>query len=46
MSEHSKFWVRKLELDSGSIKDYEKEKEWLKKDNKLNIIKIKIIKSG
>ena len=34
MSEHSKFWVRKLELDSGSIKDYEKEKECLKKDNK------------
>jgi NTE family protein len=34
LSEHSKFWVDRLGLDSDSKKDFEKEKEWFKKDNK------------
>ena len=34
LSEHSKLWVERLEIDSGSKNDlsYEKEKEWFKKD--------------
>jgi predicted acylesterase/phospholipase RssA len=34
LSEHSKFWADSLGLDSFSNKDFEKEKEWFKKDNK------------
>lgn len=34
LSEHSKFWVDRTGLDSDSKKDFEKEKEWFKKDNK------------
>jgi NTE family protein len=33
VSEHSKFWVKKLGLGLGSKTDYEKEKEWFKKEN-------------
>ncbi len=33
LSEHSKFWVGILGLESNSKKDFEKEKEWFKKDN-------------
>jgi predicted acylesterase/phospholipase RssA len=33
LSEHSKFWVDRLGLDSDSKIDFEKEKEWFKKDN-------------
>lgn len=44
LSEHSKFWVRKLELESGSKADFEKEKEWFKKDNKDEQNKNKIKK--
>ena len=41
LSEHSKFWVDNLGLDSGSVKDFEKEKEWFKKDNKAELNKNK-----
>jgi NTE family protein len=34
LSEHSKFWADRLGLDLVSKTDYEKEKEWIKKDNK------------
>ena len=33
LSEHSKFWVDRLGLGSDSKIDFEKEKEWFKKDN-------------
>jgi predicted acylesterase/phospholipase RssA len=35
LSEHSKFWVKELELDLGPVPDidFEKGKEWFKKDN-------------
>ncbi|HEX7179263.1 MAG TPA: patatin-like phospholipase family protein [Nitrososphaeraceae archaeon] len=33
LSEHSKFWVDRLGLELGSKIDFEKEKEWFKKDN-------------
>lgn len=32
LSEHSKFWVDELELDSGSKIDFESEKEWFKNE--------------
>jgi NTE family protein len=34
LSEHSKFWAVGLRLDSDSKPDFEKGKEWFKKDNK------------
>jgi NTE family protein len=38
LSEHSKLWVERLEIDSDSTRElsYEKEKEWFKKDKDNN----------
>ncbi len=44
LSKHSKFWAGRLGLDSGSKTDFEKEKEWFKKDNKDEQNKNKIKK--
>jgi predicted acylesterase/phospholipase RssA len=44
LSRHSKFWVDRLGLESGSKTDFEKEKEWFKKDNKDEQNKNKIKK--